>query len=105
MSPILVAALVMVAVALAVAGLGMLLLRDKSRLEQALLPYEPKAVADLDDLHREVTLVESKFLQRAVESTGRIATERGLMQIIEKKLDQADLPLRGSEALFVYLAA
>ena len=48
-------------------------------------------------------MIHTALVRRAVNATGRIATERGFLEIIETKLEQADLALRPAEALFVYL--
>ena len=50
-------------------------------------------------------LVESPILQRAVARVGELAAERGVLQRVEAKLEQADLPIRPAEAIFLYLVA
>ena len=40
------------------------------------------------------------ILQRAVEFTGDIADKRGILETVETKLEQANLPLRAPEAMF-----
>lgn len=49
-------------------------------------------------------LAETKFMQDMVGLTGRLADRVGLLNRVEDKLEQADLPLRPPEALFFYLA-
>jgi tight adherence protein B len=49
-------------------------------------------------------LAETKLMQEVVGLTGRIAERVGLLNRVEVKLEQADLPLRPPEALFFYLA-
>jgi tight adherence protein B len=41
-------------------------------------------------------------MKRAVGLTARIAEERGVLARVERMMEQADLPLRAAEALFVY---
>ena len=50
-------------------------------------------------------LVETQILQRAVEAVGELAAERGVLQYLEARLEQANLPVRPAEALFLYLVA
>ena len=100
--------ILIVLLALAAAGLlayGLLLLvlrADESALQSALQPYseEPR---EGDGDQGEVSLAESALFRRAVATTGRIARERGVLDVLEKKLEQADLPLRPAEALFFSL--
>jgi tight adherence protein B len=49
-------------------------------------------------------LAESRLMQEVVGFTGRLADRVGLLNRVEAKLEQADLPLRPPEALFFYLA-
>ena len=62
---------------------------------------------DEEDLFsvREQQYAESKFTQDLVGLTGRIADRVGLLNRVEDKLEQADLPLRPPEALFFYVIA
>lgn len=46
---------------------------------------------------------ESSFVDDVVSLTGRVAERIGLLDRVQGKLEQADLPLRPPEALFVYL--
>jgi tight adherence protein B len=50
-------------------------------------------------------LVESPVIRRLVNSLGQIATRRGVLQNLEGKLNQADIPIRPAEALFIYVVA
>jgi tight adherence protein B len=99
-----------VLLALIAAGLlayGLLLLvtkGDKSTLQTALQPYSDEP-AEPDAGRAEVAFAESALIRRAVDTTARIARERGLLDIIEKKLEQADLPLRAAEALLFTIIA
>jgi len=48
--------------------------------------------------------VESNLMQDMVSLTGRMADRIGLLNRVEDKLEQADLPFRPPEALFLYMA-
>ena len=52
----------------------------------------------------DAALAESAFLKRAVEATTRMAKERGVLDQIERKLEQADVALRPAEFLFFWVA-
>jgi tight adherence protein B len=99
-----------VLLALLAAGLlayGLLLLvtrADQSTLETALQPYSDDA-DESDGGRAEVAFAESALIRRAVDTTARIARERGVLDVIEKKLEQADLPLRAAEALLFTIIA
>lgn len=51
------------------------------------------------------SLVETDFLQSAVDATGRLAERAGLLTKVEKMLEQAEVPLRPAEAVFFTAAA
>ena len=97
--------LALIAAGLLAYGLLLLVTRaDKSELQTALQPYsdepeEPEAGRS------EVAFAESALIRRAVDTTARIARERGVLDVIEKKLEQADLPLRAAEALLFTIIA
>lgn len=107
MTLVIIFALVAIAAGLAVYAIGRLAVQEESTLSAALAAYEPGAVAveDGDFRGREIQLSESAIVQRAIEVTGRIATDRGVMPKLETALEKADLPLQPAEALFVYAAA
>jgi tight adherence protein B len=90
--------------ALVAAGLGayaLLLLftkDDKSTLQTALQPYSDEP-AEPEGTRADVAFAESALIRRAVDTTARIARERGVLDVLEKRLEQADLPLRAAEAL------
>ena len=50
-------------------------------------------------------MAETAFVKRAVEMTGRFAEDRGVLQWVERQLEQADLPLRAAEAIFFWLSS
>lgn len=72
---------------------------DKSTLQSALQPYSEEP-DEPEGARAETSLAESAIIRRAVDTTARIARERGVLDILERKLEQADLPLRSAEALF-----
>jgi len=49
-------------------------------------------------------LVQTAIIQRAVDTTARIAEERGFLVTVEAKLEQANVALRPAEAIFFWLA-
>jgi len=98
---LLVAILVLAAAGLLTYAGALLLTREGSALSAALVQFsEPKNGDD-----GEGSMIQTAFIQRAVDATGKFARERGLLEIVEAKLEQADLVLRPAEALFVYLIA
>lgn len=101
-------ALVLAAVALLAYGLILIFVRDRSGLESAMRSYDRSfdsgGDAARDDSDGDSSLVETAFVRRAVETTARIAEERGLLVRVESKLDQADLPVRPAEVLFFAIA-
>lgn len=80
--------------------------RRRPALEKALAPYSvggtssddvaPLGFADQD-------LLQSPFIQRAIDAVAEAAARRGLMPLIEARIDQADLTVRPAEALFLNL--
>ena len=99
-----VTALVMLAAGLLAMGLLRLCFREKADLHAALKPYTDDEEVDEDDTVA-VTLAETGFVRRAVDQTAKLAEERGVLEVIEQRLEQADLPLRAAEALFFWAAA
>ena len=76
------------------------------RLEEALAPYGVGAREPGPSVAGEGgELVESPILRRLAEALADAAARRGILQTLQKLLDQADLPVRPSEALFVYLVS
>ncbi len=97
---------VLVAASVVAFALAMLLITGdhRSRLEKRLTGYgerEPdpaeRAVARGDQM-----LAETRLVQDMAEFTGRIAERVGLLNRVEEKLVQADLPIRPTEAIFFY---
>ena len=89
------------AVALAVFAVASMLSKDESNLDRMLQQYTEPGAADEDDSG----LAQTAFIQRAVDLTEDLATRQGMLVKLERKLEQADLPLRAAEALFFYIAA
>ena len=94
------------ALAWAVASIA---LRDRPRhLHEALAPYSVGRVADPSAVAAgggSGDLVKNATLRRAVESLAELASRRGVLQLLQRKIDQADLPIRPAEALFVNVVA
>lgn len=69
---------------------------ERNQLRRALSPYsdEPGEQRDFSKL------ADSELVKRAVAATARAAERRGLLQAVEARLQQADLPLKPAEALF-----
>jgi tight adherence protein B len=80
--------------------------RRKPALEKTLAPYtvgysrESNAAPSVYGDHE---FVRSPILQRAIDAVAEVAARRGLMAGVEAKIDQADIPVRPAEALFLYL--
>ncbi len=75
---------------------------DHDNLTRRLEVYEenygvevPEEFTGVADSHTTVPI-----LQRAVEFTGDMAEKRGVLETVEAKLEQANLPLRAPEAMF-----
>jgi tight adherence protein B len=81
--------------------------RRRPALEKTLAPYtvgySRDSTASVSGGIGEHEFVRSPLLQRAIDAVAEVATERGLLAVVEAKLDQADLPFRPAEALFLYL--
>ena len=91
-------------------SIAMIFIQGSSRasIEQRLGELTPDPAQQVEDaLQREKSdqnMAESKVMQRMVGITGRIADRAGLLERTENALEQAELPLRPPEALFVYFA-
>jgi tight adherence protein B len=97
---------VLMAASVVAFALAMLLITGdhRSRLEKRLTGYgEPEPEPDDRTPHRgEQMLAETRLVQDMAEFTGRIAERVGLLARVEEKLEQADLPIRPTEAIFFY---
>ena len=100
--------LVLVAAALFVYAVVLLVTRDEQGLAGVLRPYARGHAAegggDEDDDGGGGGLVQTAIIQRAVDTTARIAEERGFLVTVEAKLEQANVALRPAEAIFFWLA-
>jgi tight adherence protein B len=73
----------------------------RSELEKRLTGFAgDKVDAEFEADHE----TESNLMQDMVSLTGRMAERIGVLNRVEDKLEQADLPLRPPEALFLYMA-
>jgi tight adherence protein B len=103
----LVMAVLMAAAMLALALALLLITGDRrSVLERRLTGFakdEPEPAA-APVARGDQQLAETRLMQEMVGFTGRLADRVGLLNRVEDKLEQADVPLRPPEALFFYLA-
>ena len=97
---------VLMAASVVAFALAMLLITGdhRSRLERRLTGYgEPEPdPAERAVPRGEQMLAETRLVQDMAEFTGRIAERVGLLNRVEEKLEQADLPIRPTEAIFFY---
>ncbi|MDP9441029.1 MAG: VWA domain-containing protein [Actinomycetota bacterium] len=100
---LLIVLLVALAAAFLVGGVVAIARRDGGGLDDTLAVYGPSAGAVEVVGDRE--LAQTAVVKRAVAATARFADERGLLDKVEAKLEQADLPVRPAEALFFYVVA
>jgi tight adherence protein B len=91
---------------LAFAVAMMLMSGDKrTDLEKRLTGYVDEPEKDRPVPRGEQMLAETRLVHDMAEFTGRIAERVGLLARVEEKLEQADLPVRPTEAIFFYCAA
>jgi tight adherence protein B len=103
-----VAGLVVIASGAVIWALASAFTREKRpELAETLAPYTVGQMSGRVSVARKgggsPELVESPLLQRLVTALGEMASRRGLLQYLEEKLDQANLPVRPAEALFLYV--
>jgi len=101
----LVGALIILAVGLGAWALISIAMKEESTLEVAIRPYSDEGTVNPDEGSRRSSLADTGIVQRAVDITGKFAQDRGLLEKVESKLEEANLPLRAAEAIFFYLAA
>ncbi len=77
----------------------------QSALEAALNPYTEGFVDTGDDFDRGDGGSENALLQRALAMTEGFAERQGFLETVESKLEMAEVPLKASEALLIWLAA
>jgi tight adherence protein B len=102
-------AVLMAAAVLALALAVLLISGDnRSGLEKRLTGFGLDAPPDEPDplapQRGDQQLAETRLMQEMVGFTGRMAERVGILNRVEDKLEQADLPLRPPEAIFFYLA-
>ena len=87
-------------------SLGVMLISGdrRSRLERRLTGYGEEPEPPGSPARGDQGLAETRLLHDMAEFTGRIAERVGLLERVEEKLVQADLPIRPTEAIFFYLA-
>ncbi len=90
------------AVALGVFAIALLVTKDETALDNVLMPYTDGGIQMGDD--EDAGLAQTALLQRAVDLTEDFAERQGFLIKIEKKLEQANLPLRAAEAIFFWAA-
>jgi tight adherence protein B len=103
-----VAGLVVVAVGALAWGIASSFLRERRpELSETLSPYSVGQMAERAVVPQKASgtqdLVESPFAQRVVGALAEMASRRGVLQYLEAKLEQSNLPVRPAEALFVYV--
>lgn len=84
-------------VLLLVYGLYGLVSRERGGLNSALRAYSDTADEEKKDISK---LADSEIIKKAIASTSKIAEERGILERLQRKLEQADLALKPAEALF-----
>ena len=100
---VIVATISLLCVGLLLFGIVEIIGNDRNRLTSALRPYQEGGMPD--DEHRDFSkLADSDIIKKAVAATAEAAERRGLLQIVQKRLEQADLPLKPAEALFFTIA-
>ena len=82
--------------------------RRKPALEKTLAPYSvgysrETTATTTHDAYGDREFLRSPMLQRAIDAVAEAAARRGLLAVVEAKIDQADIPVRPAEALFLYL--
>jgi tight adherence protein B len=95
--------------AVGVLGLALSLLSlggdRRTDLERRLGGYGHDEESDATPTHDDSAGAETRIVQDMAAFTGRLAERVGLLNRVEHKLEQADLPLRPPEALFFYLVS
>jgi tight adherence protein B len=80
--------------------------RRRPALEKTLAPYSVGRSSTAEvatGVIGDQEFVQSALLQRAIDAVAEAAARRGLMPLIEARIDQADLRVRPAEALFLNL--
>ncbi len=101
---LLLAVLLVGAAAAGIAYAITLLVTDDNELTAVLSPYADGFTADTDEDDEASLMAKSAILQRAVDLTTQVAESQGYLARMEASLERANLPLRGGEAIFFYIA-
>jgi tight adherence protein B len=97
-------ALAFVGIGLTVYALGALFASGETSLQRLIDRYSGEGDGlELDD--EEQAVVQTAFVQRAVEFSESFAEDRGFLSKIEELLERAKLPLRPGEAMSIYVVA
>jgi tight adherence protein B len=96
---IITATISLLCVGLLLYGIVELIGNDRNRLSSALRPYQEGGF-DPDEQTDFSKLADSEIIKKAIAATGKAAEDRGLLQVVQTRLEQADLPLKPAEALF-----
>ena len=97
------------AIAFLAAGLVVFLVSSSASTGSSTLDETLSAYGDAPTGRRrlrrkgDLDLAQTAMVQRAVDATARLAKDRGILEAVERKLEQADLPVKPAEALFFYL--
>ncbi len=101
---VVIAAAVFVGAALLAVAIVALTRQGVPGLSTRLKDYGPEGGAAFEAVPgSEVELAQTALMRRAVGATARLAKGRGILESLEIKLEQADLPLRPAEAFFFYV--
>jgi len=104
-SLVLIAAIAFVAAGFIVISIGALSRQGLPTLSSRLKLYGPEGGAAFEaSAEGDKELAQTAVVRRAVAATARLARGRGILETVEAKLEQADLPVRPAEALFFYVA-
>ena len=104
-SLVVIAGIAFLAAACLVVSIAALSRRGLPTLSKRLQLYGPEDGAAFvgRDGGTDIELAQTALVQRAVDVTARLARGGNVLETLEKKLEQADLPVRPAEALFFYL--
>jgi len=100
---LLIALLVLLCVGLAIFAVVELVSGGDNTLLRALQTYQ--SGSSRSEETPDAGVVQSALIKRAVATTAKLAQDRGLLQYVEEKLEQADLALRPAEAIFFWALA
>ncbi|HZN13534.1 MAG TPA: type II secretion system F family protein [Acidimicrobiales bacterium] len=102
------AVLVLAAVSLLAWTVAQLLAKPRSDIQSLLAPYAHDADEEADLLSEAglgVEIVSSAMVKRAIAGVSTLGVSKSVVPWLERKLDQANVPLRAAEVLFAYSVA